>query len=187
MLYFYLYFLFINKNNRKRSFFLLKIQNLLSHLYLKIKMINITRTNSQNKDFLELVKKLDAYLSVTDGNEHDFYDQYNKLNHIKHVVLAYKNDVVVSCGAIKAYNDNSIEVKRMFTLPDFRGQGFATYVLNELENWAKELSYTKTILETGKRQLEAVKFYQKNAYITIPNYGQYVDVENSICFEKELI
>lgn len=150
-------------------------------------MIHITRTNSQNTDFIELVQKLDAYLAITDGKEHDFYDQYNQLDQIKYVVLLYQNERAVSCGAIKEYNKQSMEIKRMFTLPNNRGQGLATQVLRELENWAKDLSYMSTRLETGKRQMEAIKFYQKNNYKVIPNYGQYVGVENSVCFEKELI
>ena len=42
------------------------------------------------------------------------------------------------------------------------------------------------ILETGKRQKEAVQFYKKNKYTIIPNFGQYKNVENSICFIKQL-
>ena len=49
----------------------------------------------------------------------------------------------------------------MFTLPDYRGKGFAGTVLKELEIWAKELGYEKTVLETGKKQTEAVALYKK--------------------------
>ena len=77
-----------------------------------------------------------------------------------------------------------MEVKRMFTLPESRGKGIATKVLNELENWASELGYAKCMLETGKRQPEAVRLYQKNGYKQIPNYGQYINMDNSVCFEK---
>ena len=55
-----------------------------------------------------------------------------------------------------------------------------------LEKWARELSCTRCILETGKRQPEAIGLYKRNGYRLIPNYGQYAAVENSVCFEKEL-
>ena len=74
----------------------------------------------------------------------------------------------------------------MYTLPESRGKGIATKVLIELENWAAELSYEKCILETGKRQPEAIRLYTKNRYKLIPNYGQYVNMDNSVCFEKYL-
>lgn len=102
------------------------------------------------------------------------------------MVVAYLNDTPVACGAIKEFDSKTMEIKRMFTAPEARGKGIATKIINELENWAKELTYERCILETGKRQVAAVEFYQKNHYQNIPNYGQYKDVENSLCFEKYL-
>ena len=149
-------------------------------------MIIIKRTDSDNKDFIELVKHLDADLAKRDGDDHPFYAQFNKIDKIKHAVVAYENDTPVSCGAIKEFSPNIMEVKRMYTLPDCRGKGIATQILVELEKWAAELSCEKCILETGKRQTEAVALYKKNGYRLTPNYGQYAGIENSLCFEKEL-
>jgi putative acetyltransferase len=59
-------------------------------------------------------------------------------------------------------------------------------VLAELEAWAAELGYPKCVLETGKRQPEAIALYEKQGYQRISNYGQYIGVENSVCFEKVL-
>lgn len=144
------------------------------------------RTTSENPDFQKLVKQLDAYLAVMDGDEHDFYHQYNKIDMLKNCIVIYDNEEAVACGAIKALDSKSMEVKRMFTLPEKRGNGFASVILRELEAWTKELGYEKTLLETGKRQTEAVGLYTKCGYKIIPNYGQYAGVENSICFEKDL-
>lgn len=149
-------------------------------------MITLVRTDSSNPDFKSLVASLDKYLTVTDGDEHGFYDQYNKIDMIKHAVVAYDGTVAVGCGAIKEYDPDSMEVKRMFTEPAQRGKGVATMVLTELERWSKELGYIRCVLETGKRQTEAVAFYHKSRYTVIPNYGQYIGVENSLCFEKRL-
>jgi len=149
-------------------------------------MIHLTRTDSENRDFIHLVKLLDAELAVLDGEEHAFYAQLNKTDKIKHVIVAYENDKPISCGAIREYSPTIMEVKRMYTLPERRGKGIGTKVLNELEKWASELSYNKCILETGKRQPDAIWLYQKNGYKTIPNYGKYVEMDNSVCFEKEL-
>jgi putative acetyltransferase len=146
----------------------------------------MTRTDSTNQDFIHLVKQLDAYLAEKDGREHAFYDQYNKLDKIKHVVVAYENDQAIGCGAIKEYDANTMEVKRMFTLPERRGKGIASTVLNELEKWAKELGYKKCILETGKRQPQAIALYKKSGYKIIPNYGQYIGMDNSVCLEKKM-
>ena len=148
--------------------------------------LEIKRTNSENKDFINLVKDLDAYLKITDGDEHEYYNQFNNIDVLKHVVVACFNEVPVGCGAIKKFDGTSVEIKRMFVSLDKRGSGIAQKIVAELENWAKELGFQKTVLETGKRQVEAVKFYKKCDYKIIPNYGQYTSMENSICFEKTL-
>ncbi|CAM3836199.1 MULTISPECIES: GNAT family N-acetyltransferase [Flavobacterium] len=150
-------------------------------------MIKIVKTNSKNVDFIELVRQLDIYLAEKDGEEHSFYDQFNKIDSINNVIVLYDNDSAVACGAIKKYDDDTMEVKRMFTKLEARGKGFAGIIIDELEKWAFELSYNKCILETGVRQKEAIQFYNKSNYKVIPNYGQYIGVENSICFQKELI
>jgi GNAT superfamily N-acetyltransferase len=149
-------------------------------------VIRITRTDADNPDFIELVKYLDADLAERDGQEHSFYAQFNKISKIKYVVVAYENNQPLGCGAIKEYAPDTMEVKRMYTSPEHRGKGIASQVLAELERWAAELSYQTCILETGKKQPEAIALYKKNGYQRIPNYGQYAETENSVCFEKKI-
>lgn len=148
--------------------------------------MQILRTTSENIDFQNLVKKLDIYLAEIDGEDHAFYDQFNKIDLLRNCIVIFENDKAIACGAIKPIDGSTMEVKRMFTLPAYRGKGLAVSVLKELEIWAKELGYEKTVLETGKKQIEAVALYKKCNYSIIPNYGQYAGIENSICFEKIL-
>lgn len=149
-------------------------------------MIHLKRTSSTDPDFISLVKKLDAYLAEIDGAEHAFYARLNKTDEINTVVVAYEEDLPVGCGAIRRMNMVAMEVKRMYTLPEFRGKGIAQKILSELENWAFDLGFVKCVLETGKRQPEAIALYEKSGYKRIPNYGKYSGVENSVCFEKTL-
>ncbi len=149
-------------------------------------MIQVIRTSSEDQDFIELVKLLDADLAKRDGEEHSFYNQFNKIEHIKYAVVVYIDDKPVGCGALKEFEPSIIEIKRMYISSQNRGKGIATKMLSELENWAIELSYEKGILETGKRQPEAIALYEKNDYKLIPNYGQYTAMENSVCYEKLL-
>ncbi len=149
-------------------------------------MTSLIRTDAARPEFAELVKNLDIDLARRDGADHSFYAQYNTLHSIKHVVLLFENEKAVACGAIKELEPNCMEVKRMYTLPAFRGRGFAGQVLEALEKWAKELGYQKCRLETGKRQPEAIALYTKQGYQIVPNYGQYAGIDNSVCFEKLL-
>ena len=150
-------------------------------------MITLKRTNSDDPDLPLLIKQLDAELAVTDGEDHAFYDQFNKLDTIKNFIILYQDRLPLGCGALKEYELGIAEVKRMFVKPESRGKGLATLILNELEIWAAELSFQKCILETGIRQLDAINLYQNNGYSIISNYGQYAGVEESLCFEKVLI
>src|SRR5687768_1040 len=134
-------------------------------------MTKLIRTDSNNTDFILLVRSLDLYLKDKDGEDHDYYAQYNKLDLIKHVIVAYENNQPVGCGAIKELSPDTMEIKRMFTTPQSRGKGIATKILHELEKWTAELGYKKCILETGKKQSEAIALYQGNGYKVIPNYG----------------
>jgi len=144
------------------------------------------RTDSDDSDFCMLVIELDKDLKIRDGEEHVFYAQFNKTDRIKHVIVAYDHDQPVGCGALKAYLSDTVEVKRMFVVESHRNIGIASEILQALEIWGRELGYKKCILETGKKQPEAIRLYEKNQYVIIPNYGPYENVENSVCFEKEL-
>jgi GNAT superfamily N-acetyltransferase len=148
-------------------------------------MLKITRTNSGNKDFQTLVSLLDKDLSIRDGDEHSFYAQFNKIDQIKFAVVAYLNEIPVGCGAFKKYDDETVEIKRMFVREASRGKGIGVEILNELEKWAVEQKFRFAVLETGKKQPEAIRLYQKSGYELIPNYGQYEGVENSFCMKKK--
>ena len=149
-------------------------------------MIRIQRTDTDNQQFQRLVSELDKYLSGVNGSSDSFYAQFNKIEYLKHVVIAQIENQTVGCGALKAFDGESMEVKRMYVLPEMRRKGVADSVLKELEIWSKELGYTKCILETSIKMPDAVSFYQKSSYSIIPNYGQYKDMESSVCFEKIL-
>jgi GNAT superfamily N-acetyltransferase len=149
-------------------------------------MTRLKRTDSEDPDFIGLVRHLDADLAQRDGAEHAFYAQFNKIDKIRYVVVAYEDEKPVGCGAIKEYAPGTMEVKRMYVTPESRGKGIAGKILSELESWARELAYTTCVLETGKKQPEAIGLYQKHGYEVIPNYGQYAGVENSVCFKKEV-
>ena len=149
-------------------------------------MVKIIRTDSNNPDFRDLVALLDKDLQIRDGEEHSFYGQFNKLDKIRETVVAYIDEEPVGSGALRAYTDDTAEIKRMFVKPQFRGKGIAQNILAALETWAKELNFSTCILETGKKQPEAISLYQKAGYIFIPNYGQYQNVENSVSMKKIL-
>ena len=149
-------------------------------------MITLKRTNSDDIDFKNLVVLLDQDLKIRDGEDHAFYNQFNKTDAIKHVIVFYENDIAVGCGAFRKKKEDTVEIKRMYVHPDHRKKGIASAVLAALEIWAKEVGYVYTILETGKNQPEAINLYQKLNYTIIPNYPPYEKIDNSVCMKKNL-
>ena len=101
-------------------------------------MILLKRTNSENTDFIHLVKYLDSELAERDGEDTAFYSQYNNIDVLKHTVVAYKNDIAIGIGAFKKFNNEAVEVKRMYVRHENRRDGVAIKILTELELWAKD-------------------------------------------------
>lgn len=146
----------------------------------------VEKTNPQHPDFIKLIQALDADLAFRDGDEKDFHAQYNKTDNIKHAVVIFENEIAVGCGALRHFDEFTVEIKRMYVAPESRGKGIATQVLLTLEDWARTLGYTHAVLETGEKYPEAISLYTKNGYERIPNYGQYEKVISSRCFKKTL-
>jgi phosphinothricin acetyltransferase len=96
----------------------------------------------------------------------------------------------VGCGALRPLADlgpqPAAEVKRMFVVPDARGHGVARSVLARLEELARDFGYQRIVLETGDRQLEAIRLYERAGYARIPCYGRYAERSWSVCFGKQL-
>lgn len=144
------------------------------------------RTDSSDIDFQNLVKLLDADLAIRNGDDHSFYDQFNKIDSIKHCIVIYIDGLPAACGAFKQFSGETVEIKRMYTHPDFRKRGLATAIVQALESWAKESGYAKAVLESSLEQNEALSVYEKSGYCRIPNYGQYVGIDKSVCYQKIL-
>lgn len=149
-------------------------------------MLSFIKTNSDSSDFRSLVVQLDADLQARYGEQQSFFSQFNKLDHIHHVIVVYENNQPVGCGAFKEYELGVAEIKRMYVKPELRGKGIAAEILSNLEQWAKDEGFKTCILETAIKQPEAIRLYEKCGYTRIPNYGQYIGVEISLCMQKHL-
>jgi GNAT superfamily N-acetyltransferase len=133
-----------------------------------------------------LISELDKELRSRYEEKQAIYDQYNIIENNRNVVIAYKDEMPVGCGCFKKFDDRSVEIKRMFVRPEYRGQKIAASILQELENWAIEFNISGTVLETGIKQHEAIHLYQKSGYIVVENYGPYKGLPESICMQKNL-
>ena len=92
----------------------------------------------------------------------------------------------LGCGGVRKLEANEGEVKRMFVSPSNRGSGVSTAILARLEEFGRERGWHRLVLETGDQQPDAIRFYTREGYTRIPNFGYYADSPISQCFEKVL-
>jgi GNAT superfamily N-acetyltransferase len=92
----------------------------------------------------------------------------------------------VACGGVRRHDDGVGEIKRMYVVPEARGQGHSRALLGALEDAARDLGYRALVLESGVRQPEALSLYESAGYRRIDSYGFYRDSPLSVCFRKEL-
>jgi len=151
------------------------------------KQFNIARTTTENEDFIQLVHKLDNELWNELNEDQSTYDQYNKVPNIQTAIIIYDNENPVAIGCYKAYNNNTVEIKRMYVDKAYRGKGISKMVLDELEKWAIENGFQQAILETSIHFNVAQSLYSKAGYVIVPNYDQYEDLQESVCMRKKLV
>lgn len=159
----------------------------------KMKLLNLSQcefkeTNGENPDFTMLCGRLDDALNDIVGGltQRSQYDQYNQRDQIHDVIVVYREDKPIACGAFKMYDEDHAELKRVYTDPTNRNLGLAEELIRRLEAKAKIKGYKWCILETGKQMEAANHVYQKAGYKIIPNYGQYANMPDSVCMERKI-
>ena len=98
--------------------------------------------------------------------------------------VAFQDDVPVGCAGLRRLDAEHGEIKRMYVDPAVRGTGVAVALLRRVEDDARAFGWTRLVLETGERQPEAMRFYEREGYRSIPPFGYYVGSSISRCYEK---
>ncbi|WP_189054150.1 GNAT family N-acetyltransferase [Longimycelium tulufanense] len=108
-------------------------------------------------------------------------------------LVGYLDDGPVACGGWRARDNEEehlrvgdAELKRMYVVPEARGNGLARALLAELERTAALAGRRRVVLETGTKQPEAIALYLSCGYIEAPQFGVYRGHPCSRCFSKLL-
>lgn len=101
-------------------------------------------------------------------------------------VVGYIDVEPVVMGGVRSLDDETVEIKRMFVVPAFRGRGLARVVLARLEELGAELGAARVVLETGLKQPEAMALYASAGYDRIDGFGHYRDEPLSASYGKSL-
>ena len=150
--------------------------------------MQILVTDGSDERFILLCRKLDECLNDMVGGEkqRSQYVQYNKLDDIHDVVILIDNDTSIGCGSFKQYDNETVEIKRVYVCDEYRGRKYGRIILEKLESIARHQGFKRIVLETGKQFNNAIHLYRNLDYQVINNYGQYAEMKDSICMEKKL-
>jgi GNAT superfamily N-acetyltransferase len=102
-------------------------------------------------------------------------------------LVGYVGAAPVATGGLRRHDDGEVEIKRMYVVPEARGQGLSRVMLAALEDRARAQGAARIVLETGERQPEAISLYESSGYERIAGFGHYADAPLSVSFEKRLI
>ena len=141
----------------------------------------VERTNTEDSNFRALEKKLDEELCKIYGE----LPSNNIVKDLKTIII-YDAEEPIASGCLKFIDDNLIEVKRVFVSSEYRSKGISKIVMKELEKWASESNINSLILQTGIKQKVAINLYRAIGYVTIANYGPYVNDAYSVCMRKTM-
>ena len=150
-------------------------------------MTTYKRTTSSDPDFQRLIIDLDKEFWVRYPDTQQDFAPFNYVDERARVIVAYDDETAIGCGCFRPMKEgDAIEIKRMYVVPFFRNRGVGKVILHSLEQWAGELGFSISKLETGIHQPEAIAAYEKSGYTLIPNFEPYVNVKESICMIKHL-
>ena len=99
-------------------------------------------------------------------------------------LVCYADGEAVACGAVRKLDAERAELKRMYAIPGHRGSGLGRMLLAALESEAAQLLCTRLVLETGERQVRAVRLYRAAGFVEIERFGEYENSPLSVCMEK---
>lgn len=155
--------------------------------------VTITPEDPTAPDATELIRQLSAELAF----RYDFADDGSAkfapadIQTPRAAFLVLRLDGrAVGCGALRPMDEagfeDACEIKRMYVAVEVRGRRLAAAILTELERLARGFGYQRAVLETGDRNPEAVRLYERFGYERIPPYPPYLDSARSICFSRRL-
>jgi putative acetyltransferase len=147
--------------------------------------MHIALENPDQPDVIRLIDELDAYQIPLYPLESDHGIDMDALRQPNVLFAVARSDTgeAVGCGAIVIEPEYG-ELKRMYVVPAQRSRGIAQRLLARLEAAARERGCRAFALETGFRQPEAIRFYERAGYMRCGPFGDYIDDPNSIFMRK---
>jgi putative acetyltransferase len=152
--------------------------------------ISIAVETPLQDDVRTLVARLNDHLLPLSPVEFQFKMTVEQMADSDTTLFVARDDsgAAVGMGALKAHGRELGEVKRMFTVPEVRGQRVGRQLLDRIVELARERGMAKVMLETGTGEgmAEAHRLYTRYGFVTRGPFLDYPDSEWSAFFELPL-
>jgi predicted GNAT family acetyltransferase len=148
--------------------------------------MEIRFVTAESADFRRLAAQLDAYYFTLVGDIQYKYAEPNRPENMNALVVAYEAQTPVACGAWKAIDAETAEVKRIFVDPAYRRKGVASRVILALEENILASGRHKLILETAVDTSGSHALYHSLGYKLRDYYGSPAGADHCMCFHKEI-
>ena len=80
-------------------------------------------------------------------------------------VLVAPEGAILGCGGLYPLDRREAEIRKMYLLPQARGQGHGRTLLRELLQCARERGYERVVLETASVLKEAIALYRRFGFL----------------------
>lgn len=98
-------------------------------------------------------------------------------------LVAVDDHIVVGTGAIRPIDDGTAELRRMWLLPEYHGQGIGYRLIRALLDFARAAGYRRVRLSTSDQQQQAIRFYTRQGFYPIARYR---DTDDEVFMELKL-
>jgi putative acetyltransferase len=141
-------------------------------------------------DVRRLVDALNAHLLPLSPIEFQFKMTVEQMAGADTTVFVARDDngQAVGCGALKVHSGELGEVKRMYAMPEVRGQRIGGALLDAILGLAREKGLTQMVLETGPGPgfASACRVYERAGFTVCGPVLDYPDSEWSVFYEMKL-
>ncbi|HEY4200100.1 MAG TPA: GNAT family N-acetyltransferase [Devosiaceae bacterium] len=136
----------------------------------------------------ELVRQLNAYLHALTPPEFCFHMTVEQMAEAPTTLFVARNEDgrAVGMGALRREAAGLAEVKRMYSLPEVRGQRVGSALLDAIIALASSEGVERLVLETGDRHPEAWRLYERRGFTRCGPVLDYPDSPWSVFYQKQL-
>jgi putative acetyltransferase len=150
--------------------------------------ITIRAESPLQDDIRELVSQLNTFLLTLSPPEACYHMTVEQMAEPPTTLFVARDEqgLAVGMGALRREGGGVGEVKRMYTLPEVRGQRVGSGLLDAIIALAKAEGLTRLVLETGDRHPEAWRLYESRGFTRCGPVLDYPESQWSVFYERPL-